>query len=67
MITVELPKLYVDYVEILVAEELSVLIDVIFSLNVKHGLDDSSSAELSVGDTAIKLSVCPVHNAVDDA
>lgn len=64
MVTVQLPELYVDYVEILITKEISVFIDVILTLNVKETLSYFRLSILPVRYLPIQFPISPVHYSV---
>ena len=67
MVVVELPKPDIDDIEILVAEEVGVEVDVWFCLDVEERFEDVGALELAEAHLVVVLSVGNVEHAVDHA
>ena len=67
MVVVELPELDVDHVEVLVAEEVGVEVDVRLGLDLEQALQDVRLLELSEGHLVVVFAVGDVEHAVDHA
>lgn len=67
MVVIQFPEADVDDVEIFIAEEIGVEVDVWFSLDVEEGFEDVGPFELAEAHLVVVLAVGDVEHAVDDA
>jgi hypothetical protein len=67
MVVVQLPELDVDHIEVFIAEEVKILIDLWFGLDVHETLEDAGFLELAEGHLVVVLSVGHVVHTVDRA
>ena len=66
MIIVKFPEANVDYIEIFIAEEVRISVNIRFSLYVEQTLKDSRLFELSEGHFVVIFSICHVKHSVND-
>lgn len=66
MVVVQLPKPDVDDIEIFVAEEVRVKVDIRFCLNIEQTLQDIGFLELSKAHLVVILPIGHVEHAMDD-
>ena len=67
MVVVELPEADVDDVEIFIAEEVGVEVDVWFCLDIEEGLEDVGAFELAEAHLVVVFSVRHIVHSVDHA
>ena len=66
MIIVQLPKLDIDYIKVLIAEEIEIQIDVLLGFDVEKRFEDFGFLKLSEGKFIVVFSIRHVKHSMDD-
>ena len=65
MVRIQLPKLYVNYVKVLVRKKIRISVDVRLGFNVEQRTQNLRLLKLSESQLVVSLAICHVKHTVD--